>query len=32
MKNIPDVTHSLIAASREDRTSVNLEQIMKIES
>ena len=30
MKNIPDVTHSLIAVSREDRTSVNLEQIMKI--
>ena len=30
MKNIPDVTHSLIAASRDDRTSVNLEQIMKI--
>ena len=30
MKNIPDVTHSLIAASREYETSVNLEQIMKI--
>ena len=30
MKNIPDVTYSLIAASREDRTSLNLEQIMKI--
>ena len=29
IKNIPNVTHSLIAASREDRTSVNLEQIMK---
>ena len=25
MKNIPDVTYSLIAASREERTSVNLE-------
>ena len=30
MKNIPDVVYSLIAASKEDRPSVNLEQIMKI--